>query len=118
MITRQVEHPHAMAMALVGALRAVATKSRPEMSRASLEITLDGDPMRALGVGANSTTWCAACGSGFRMVTSLAATTLANISFRTLYRWAETEEIHFGVTAEGALFVCLDSLIERASAHN
>lgn len=117
MITRQVEHPHVMAMALVGALRAVSANRPPEPSRASLEVTLDGDPMRATGAGGSSTTWCAACGAGFRMVTALAATTLADVSFRTLYRWAETEEIHFGVTDEGALFVCLDSLLERACAH-
>ena len=119
MITRQVEHPHAMAMALVGALKAIPA-SRPEAkrSRASLEITLDGDPLRAMGLGASPTRWCATCGSGFRLVTSWEAAATADVSFRTLYRWAETEEIHYSVTNEGTLFVCLDSLLERTWAQN
>ena len=106
-----------MAMALSGALKAVST-SRPaaERSRASLEITLDGDPLRAMGFGGSSTRWCATCGAGFRMVTAFDATATADVTFRTLYRWAETEEIHYGVTDEGTLFVCLDSLLERTFA--
>lgn len=108
-----------MAMALIGALKAVST-SRPaaEHTRASLEITLDGDPLRAMGVGGSSTRWCATCGSGYRMVTAFVATATADISFRTLYRWAETEEIHYRATDEGTLFVCLDSLLERTCAQD
>ncbi|MGB7925074.1 MAG: hypothetical protein WCF57_17670 [Pyrinomonadaceae bacterium] len=117
MITRQVEHPHVMAMALVVALSAISSVSRPrERDRASLEVTLESMPIPALGSERGSTRWCATCGAGFRMVTPLAATALADISFHRLYRWAETEEIHFSVTAEGSLFVCLDSLLERVSA--
>lgn len=115
MITRQVEHPHTMAMALVGALRALNTNRPPEYNRASMEITLDGEPMRP---SARSTRWCATCGSGFRMVRAFVATAMADVSFRTLYRWAETEEIHSSVNAEGALFVCLYSLLERANAQD
>ena len=105
-----------MAIALIGALRAISTIMPTESSLASLEITLDGDSMSAMGVGGSSTCWCAACGSGFRMVTPYEATATADVSFRTLYRWAETEEIHYSVSAEGALFVCLDSLLERSCA--
>ena len=118
MITRQVEHPHTMAMALVYALRSVSSNRPPERNRASLEITLEGLPVSALRVGGSSTPWCSTCGSGFRMVTAFAATATANISFRTLYRWAETGEIHYSVTAEGALFVCLYSLHERTDAQD
>jgi hypothetical protein len=108
-----------MAMALAGALRAVSANRPPERSsRANLEITLDGDPLRGIRAGAHSTTWCARCGAGFRMVTAFAASALADVSFRMLYRWAETEEIHFSVSVDGALFVCLDSLLERASAQD
>jgi hypothetical protein len=109
-----------MAMALIGALKAVSTirPTEEQRSRASLEITLDGDPLRAMGVSRSSTRWCAACGAGFRMVTAYEATATADISYRTLYRWAETEEIHYGVSNEGTLFVCLDSLLERTFAQD
>lgn len=118
MITRQVEHPHTMAMALVVALRAISPHGPPERSRESLEVTLEVLPVPALQGQQSLTQWCAKCGSGFRMVTAFVATATADISFRALYRWAETGEIHFSVTAEGSLFVCLDSLLERVGAHD
>lgn len=118
MITRAVEHPHIMAMALVGALRTISPVRSSDYNRASMEVTLEAIPVEALRGRKSSTPWCATCGTGFRMVTPLVATTMADISFRTVYRWAETEEIHFNVTADGALFVCLDSLLERVCAQD
>jgi hypothetical protein len=52
------------------------------------------------------------------MVTALVAASMADVSFHSLYQWAETEEIHFSMTAEGTLFVCLDSLLERVCARD
>lgn len=118
MITRQVEHPHTMVMALVGALRAISTQGPPQRSHESMETTLEVFPVPALPGQRSSTHWCARCGSGFRMVTTFVAAAMADIGFRTLYQWAETGEIHFSVTPEGSLFVCLDSLLERVGAQN
>lgn len=60
--------------------------------------------------------WCPTCGYGFRTLSASTSAALADVSIYTIYRWAETGEIHFGVTAEGALLICLDSLLERVSA--
>jgi excisionase family DNA binding protein len=38
------------------------------------------------------------------------AATLAGISSRTVYRWVETQSIHFTETHDGLLLICLDSL--------
>jgi hypothetical protein len=116
MITRQVEHPHMMAMALVVALSAISSGRPLEPSRTSMDVTLESEPFPASHSERSSTPWCATCGSGFRMVTAFVATAMADVSFHRLYRWAETEEIHFSVTGEGSLFVCLDSLLERVGA--
>ena len=61
---------------------------------------------------------CATCGEGFRMVTSFTAAALADVNCQTIYRWAETGEIHFSVTGEGSLLICLDSLYEREDCNN
>ena len=83
----------------------------------SMEVTLE--PSRAYatsGRRVGAVRWCPSCGHGFRMVTAVAAAAMADISFRTLYRWAETEEVHFSATDEGALLICLDSLLDRLCA--
>jgi fructosamine-3-kinase len=104
----------------INAAQVAARAYQQERNRSmidSLELTLE--PGRAYVAGkrrAKASQWCPACGYGFRMVTALTATAMADISFRTLYRWAETEEIHFSATDQGALLVCLDSLLERADA--
>ena len=110
-----------LTMAITGAQKIgyvyAQERSRPGMM-SSMEITLE--PGHAYPTGERRSTgaarWCPACGKGFRMVSAFAATAMADISFRMLYRWAETEEVHFSATAEGALLVCLDSLLERVCA--
>jgi hypothetical protein len=64
------------------------------------------------------TACCAKCGPGFRMVAAFAAAALADVNSYTIYRWAETGEIHFSVTDDGALLVCLDSLYAREGCGN
>lgn len=56
---------------------------------------------------------CNRCGEGFRMVTAFTAAALADVNCQTIYRWAETGEIHFSVNGEGSLLICLDSLYKR-----
>ena len=63
-------------------------------------------------------TCCATCGEGFRLVTAFTAAAVANVNCQTIYRWAETGEIHFSVTDEGSLLICLDSLYEREDCNN
>jgi hypothetical protein len=113
-----IEQLEDLTMAISAVQRAThAYRQDRSQSISSMEITLE--PSRVYVAGkrrANGPQWCPACGYGFRMVTAFTATAMANISFRTLYRWAETEEIHFHATDQGALLVCLDSLLERADA--
>jgi hypothetical protein len=117
MITTRLE---SSATAVLNAVQSVVTQNRQRRNTwavRSMEITLEPHRVCLMGQRRRSSLqWCARCGSGFRMVTAFAAASMADISFRTLYRWAETEEIHFSVTTTGALIVCLDSLLERTNA--
>jgi hypothetical protein len=65
--------------------------------------------------GSGAAAWCATCGAGFRMVAAFAAAALTDVHCRTIYRWAETGEIHFSVNDAGSLLVCLNSLYARES---
>jgi hypothetical protein len=92
-------------------------RHKPRMM-SGMELTLESGHAYTTGErrSAGAGRWCPTCGKGFRMVSAFAATAMADISFRMLYRWAETEEVHYSATAEGALLICLDSLLERVCA--
>jgi excisionase family DNA binding protein len=44
------------------------------------------------------------------MITVDDAATLAGVSSRTIYRWAESEKLHFTETREGRLLICCESV--------
>jgi len=56
------------------------------------------------------TAWCETCGATVEMVTAEQAAALAEVSTRAIYRQVESGQIHFTETADGQLFVCLNSL--------
>jgi uncharacterized Zn finger protein len=53
---------------------------------------------------------CAECGEQTKMVTADEAAANARVSSRTIFRWIETEKIHFVESREGTLLICLRSL--------
>ena len=53
---------------------------------------------------------CAVCGGQTKMVTADEAAAHSRVSSRTIYRWIETEKIHFMESREGTLLICLRSL--------
>ena len=54
--------------------------------------------------------WCDACAAQKRMLTPEQAALVARVNTRTVYRWVESGLAHFVETAQGALWVCPDSL--------
>jgi len=52
------------------------------------------------------------------MVSPGQAAALAGVSVRTVNRWVEAESIHFLESADGQLFVCLNSLREKWYLNN
>jgi excisionase family DNA binding protein len=55
--------------------------------------------------------WCSECEADTRVVTPEEAALLSRVSSRTIYRWIETDRIHFSETAGGLLLICLNSLL-------
>ena len=54
--------------------------------------------------------WCASCGLRVRMVTAEDASRIAQVTPRTIYRWAETGQLHFTESQDGLLLICVNSL--------
>jgi len=60
--------------------------------------------------------WCDACVAEARMVTPAEAAALAQVNMRTIYRWIEAGRVHFTEEPEGALLVCVGSLLLNTGA--
>ena len=56
--------------------------------------------------------WCSECGEGARMVTVDEAAAITQLTARTIYHRVEEGEAHFSETADGQLFICLNSLLD------
>jgi hypothetical protein len=54
--------------------------------------------------------WCKPCGKQVEMVTVDETARLARVSSRTVYRWVETDKLHFTETSDGGLLVCYESI--------
>ena len=54
--------------------------------------------------------WCHECGQRTKMVTVDEAAAMVGVSWRTIYRWADAEKLHFAETSEGRLLICCESI--------
>jgi hypothetical protein len=60
--------------------------------------------------------WCDGCATNSRFVEIDTAATVAAVSQRTIFRWAEAEEIHLIETADGKARFCLNSIAKHGEA--
>ena len=61
--------------------------------------------------GGSILAWCPGCVAETVMIRPEAAAVLTGLSTRTIYRRVEAGRVHFAETTEGALLVCLNSLL-------
>jgi len=55
--------------------------------------------------------WCPECNQRVKMITVDEAASIAGVTSRTMYRWTDSEKLHFTETTEGRLLICRESLI-------
>src|SRR5882724_3626163 len=80
-------------------------------TRKRTEITIETDRIFVLSRRKVSVvSWCGRCGQWTKMITVDEAATIAGVSSRTIYRWADCEKLHFTETCEGRLLICSDSI--------
>jgi len=78
--------------------------------RRRTEITVETSLLVLRRTGHRTPLYCATCPSPVPLVAPEEAAVLAGVSTRTIYRWAETAQLHFTETPEGKLYVCPQSL--------
>lgn len=75
------------------------------------EITIETDRIVVLSRRKVSVeSWCRRCNQRVKMVTVDEAASIAGVTSRTMYRWADAEKLHFTETADGVLMICHTSL--------
>jgi hypothetical protein len=62
--------------------------------------------------------WCPICARQVPMIKVDEAATLSRVSARTIYRWVESERVHFAETPQGELLICLSSLAGYGPSDN
>jgi len=76
-----------------------------------IEITVEKHRVLTIGTRLISAVgWCAQCGMKVRMVTAEDASRIAQVTPRTIYRWAEAGQLHFTEAQDGLLLICRKSL--------
>jgi hypothetical protein len=56
--------------------------------------------------------WCSACGEVAQMITPEQAAAISQVTVRTVNQRVEAGHVHFVETADGRLWVCVNSLSE------
>ena len=80
-------------------------------TRKRTEITIETDRIVVLSRRKVSiVSWCRECNQRVKMVTVDEAASIAGVTSRTMYRWADAEKLHFTETADGVLMICRASL--------
>ena len=83
------------------------------ITKRRIEITVEKHRVLTIGTHRISAVgWCAPCRMKVRMVTAEDASRIAEVTPRTIYRWAEVGRLHFTESQDGLLLVCVKSLSE------
>ena len=75
------------------------------------EITIETDRIVVLSRRKVSVvSWCRECNRRVKMVTADEAASIAGVTSRTIYRWVDSEKLHFNETSQGSLLICCESI--------
>src|SRR5262249_14545549 len=88
---------------------------RPVGSRKRTRITVETERVVIINRREALRRWCPACGKLAEMVSPEEAAALAQASSRPVYRWVESEKVHYAEPADGLLRICANSLNRAAS---
>jgi excisionase family DNA binding protein len=85
-------------------------------TRKTTEITIETKRLVVVNYSKVSVvSWCPRCSQQTKMITVDEAATVAGVSSRTIYRWADVDTLHFTETSEGRLLICLKSITGAGS---
>jgi hypothetical protein len=86
------------------------TKRRTDITIETRRVLLISRPRGSL------TAWCSQCAAVVSVITPDEAAILILVSSRTIYRWVESDLLHFIETPEGSLSICFNSISHSGEA--
>jgi hypothetical protein len=76
-----------------------------------LEITVETYERLIIKQGGKREIPCVRCGEIVQMLKPEEAAVLLSQSVRAIYRWVESDKLHFAETPDGLLLICVNSLL-------
>ena len=74
------------------------------------EITFEVDRLVIVGRQRRVLHWCDSCHRHLDMMTTDQAALMAGVTSRTIFRWADSGQLHSTESPEGLLLICPNSL--------
>jgi hypothetical protein len=81
-----------------------------------MRITVENERLLVVSQRQGSESWCQDCNGKARMLRPGEAAALADVSDRTIFRQIESRRLHFTETSDGAVLICLNSLLKQTRA--
>ena len=76
-------------------------------------ITIETDSLLVLGGRKPLRAWCPACAAESEMIPLDRAGVISNLPSPEVEAWIESEDLHRVQSAEGAVLICLNSMLKR-----
>jgi len=83
-----------------------------------MKITVENERLLVFSQRQGTESWCEDCHATVRMLSPAEASALAAVSDRTIFRQIESRRLHFTETSEGAVLICLNSLLKQEALGN
>jgi hypothetical protein len=80
-----------------------------------MKITVERERLLVVHQEKGSESWCAECNATVTMLRPVEAAAVAAVSDRTIFRQIESQRLHFTETSQGAVLICLNSLLKPES---
>lgn len=77
------------------------------------KITVETERLLVISSHREIAAWCAQCERQVKMVELREAAAISGLSARSAFRLVESGQLHFTETTDGALLICVNSLIKQ-----
>lgn len=83
------------------------------MKKTRRKITIETERLLVISRKKGAEAWCERCKAPRKMLEPRDAAAISGLSARAVFRRVESGQLHFTETPDGALLICLDSLLEQ-----
>ena len=80
-----------------------------------MKITVEKERLLVVSQISRVESWCEECKARVRILSPAEAAAVAAVSDRTIFRQIESRRLHFTETSQGAVLICLNSLMKQSS---